>query len=76
MDNGLRSKHRHHDRPSRASFDRGCCLALAFVNAAWPWPFRCAEIIDQGITGTVRAIVHTGLAFNPSAQEAAHQETA
>jgi hypothetical protein len=80
MDNGLGSKHRHHDRLSPASFDSPCCVAALFPEPLGTWRghrwFRCAEISGQGMTGKVPPIVHTAAAFDPSAQEAARQETA
>jgi hypothetical protein len=78
MDNGL-SKQRHHDRLSPGSFDSPCCVAaifLSFRNPARPPLVSLCGNRDEGITGNVPPIVHTASAFNPSAQEAARQETA
>jgi hypothetical protein len=38
--------------------------------------FRSAEISTAGMAGNRNPIVHTAAAFNPTAQEAARQETA
>jgi hypothetical protein len=38
--------------------------------------FRCAEISTEGIADNRNPIVHTAAAFNPTAPEAARQETA
>jgi hypothetical protein len=35
--------------------------------------FRTAENNNQGLTGNVNLIVHTGPAFNPAAQQAAQK---
>jgi hypothetical protein len=36
-------------------------------------PFRFVENSSEGIAGNVLPIVHTAPAFNPTAQEAAHE---
>jgi hypothetical protein len=38
--------------------------------------FRYAENSHQAIAGNITSIVHTAAAFNPTAQQAAPQETA
>ena len=54
---------------------------LALVSLAKPEPerdafFRSAENSSEGIAGNITPIVHTALAFDPTAQQAAPKETA
>jgi hypothetical protein len=49
---------------------------LSFRSAAHPPLVPLCGNRDEGMTGKVPAIVHTAVAFDPSAQEAARQETA
>jgi hypothetical protein len=63
------------------SLSRGLHLiVLALASFAPPEPsqrtFRITENSSERIAGNVRPTVHTALAFNPTAQEAARQNAA
>jgi hypothetical protein len=76
MDHSLRSKRRHHAGFARASFDSPCSPG-GFSKAELDYVFfRSAENSSQAVAGNLNPIVHTEPAFNPTAHQAARQETA
>jgi len=76
MDNGPHSKHRDYDRFARASFDSPCSHRLPKLELTLRALFRTTENTSAAIAGNDLPIMHTGSAFNPTAQEAARQRTA
>jgi hypothetical protein len=74
MNGSPRSKLDQCDSFLRASFDRPCSGKTGTEQKRTL--FRFTENSSEGIAGNASPTVHTALAFNPTAQEAARQKTA
>jgi len=71
MDDSPHSKRVDHDRFTCASFDSPCCHPCVSKTGTGRGIFRSTENSRAAIAGNITPIVHTALAFDPTAQEAA-----